>query len=65
MIRALYSILLWLAQPMLRLKLARRGRSEPGYLQAVDERFGHYGGEPDLPDPSVCPISPISLLSTG
>lgn len=32
-----------LAQPLLRLKLKRRGRKEPGYLQAVDERFGYYG----------------------
>ena len=42
MIRALYSLALWLAQPLLRRKLARRGRSEPGYLQAIPERFGHY-----------------------
>lgn len=42
MMRALYSLALWLAQPLLRRKLARRGRSEPGYLQAIPERFGHY-----------------------
>lgn len=40
---ALYSLLTWLAQPLLRRKLRRRGREEPGYLQAVDERFGRYG----------------------
>ncbi len=40
--RALYSLLMWAAQPFLRRKLARRGRSEPGYLQAVEERFGVY-----------------------
>lgn len=33
-------------QPLLRRKLARRGRQEPGYLHAVDERFGHYASEP-------------------
>ncbi|WP_457279934.1 3-deoxy-D-manno-octulosonic acid transferase [Polaromonas sp. P5_D5] len=38
----LYSLLMWLGQPLLRRKLARRGRQEPGYLQAVQERFGHY-----------------------
>ncbi len=42
MIRALYSLLTWLAQPFLRRKLARRARAEPGYAVAVDERFGHY-----------------------
>lgn len=38
----IYSLLMWLAQPLLRRKLARRGRREPGYLSAVEERFGHY-----------------------
>lgn len=42
MIRALYSMLMWLAQPLLRRKLSRRGRIEPGYLVAVEERFGRY-----------------------
>ena len=42
MILTLYSWLLSLAQPLLRLKLARRGAQEAGYLEAVDERFGHY-----------------------
>lgn len=40
--RWLYSIVMRLAQPFLRRKLIRRGRLEPGYLVAVDERFGHY-----------------------
>lgn len=38
----LYSLAMVLAQPMLRRKLARRGQREPGYLAAVEERFGHY-----------------------
>jgi 3-deoxy-D-manno-octulosonic-acid transferase len=37
-----YSLLMWLAQPFLRHKLARRARQEPGYLVAMDERFGRY-----------------------
>ena len=41
--RWLYSRLMQLVQPLLRRKLARRGRLEPGYLQAVPERFAHYG----------------------
>jgi 3-deoxy-D-manno-octulosonic-acid transferase len=40
--RALYSVLLWLAQPWLRDKLARRAKVEPVYGQKVEERFGHY-----------------------
>ncbi len=38
----LYSVLMWLGQPLLRRKLARRGQAEPGYLQGMEERFGHY-----------------------
>ncbi|MFZ3140235.1 3-deoxy-D-manno-octulosonic acid transferase [Polaromonas sp.] len=40
--RGLYSALMTLGQPLLRRKLARRGEQEPGYLEAVNERFGHY-----------------------
>ena len=42
--RALYSLLTWGAQPLLRRKLRRRARAEPGYGLAVGERFGRYGG---------------------
>jgi 3-deoxy-D-manno-octulosonic-acid transferase len=42
MMRTLYSWMLRLAQPLLRRKLARRGIEEPGYLEAVEERFGRY-----------------------
>lgn len=40
--RSLYSLALAAAQPLLLRKLRRRGRHEPGYLQAIDERFGRY-----------------------
>ncbi len=40
--RWLYTGLVWALQPLLRLKLQRRGRVEPGYLVAVAERFGRY-----------------------
>lgn len=40
--RALYAGLTTLGQPLLRRKLARRGQQEPGYLEAIEERFGHY-----------------------
>jgi 3-deoxy-D-manno-octulosonic-acid transferase len=38
----LYGALMRLARPVLRRKLARRARREPGYAEAVPERFGHY-----------------------
>ena len=40
--RCAYSALVWLAQPLLRRKLRRRAVAEPGYGQAVPERFGQY-----------------------
>lgn len=42
MTRWLYSWLMWLAQPLLRRKLARRSAQEPGYGQFIGERFGRY-----------------------
>jgi 3-deoxy-D-manno-octulosonic-acid transferase len=42
MMRWLYSLVLWAAQPLLRAKLRRRAMAEPGYGEAVEERFGHY-----------------------
>ena len=52
MMRWLYSLLMWLAQPALRRKLARRGLQEPGYLVAVDERFGYYSESLEKSDPA-------------
>ena len=42
MTRLLYSLVMWLAQPLLRRKLRRRSVQEPGYQQAAAERFGIY-----------------------
>ena len=42
MMRLLYTLLVWLMQPLLRRKLHRRSRDEPGYGLAIEERFGHY-----------------------
>ena len=42
MIRALYSLVMWGAQPFLRRKLRRRGTAEPGYVEHIEERFGRY-----------------------
>lgn len=42
-----YSALMTLGQLLLRRKLARRGLKEPGYLEAINERFGHYSQPPE------------------
>ncbi len=52
MTRWLYSLLMWLVQPALRRKLARRGLQEPGYLVAVEERFGYYSASLEKGDPA-------------
>lgn len=42
MIRALYSLMTYAAQPWLRRKLARRAQVEPLYGERVAQRFGYY-----------------------
>lgn len=42
MMRFFYSLLMLALQPVLKAKLRRRGQVEPGYLEAVPERFGYY-----------------------
>jgi 3-deoxy-D-manno-octulosonic-acid transferase len=51
MTRALYSLLMWLLQPLVRAKLRRRAHAEPGYGEHIAERFGWYAG------PAVAPGS--------
>lgn len=46
-IRWLYSLFTWLLQPLLYLKLKWRARLEPGYAEAIAERFGHYHAHTD------------------
>lgn len=41
--RFLYSLLLYVAAPVLLLRLCWRGRKQSGYLKHVPERFGFYG----------------------
>ncbi len=43
LVMALYGAFTTALQPLVRRKLARRARAEPGYAHAVPERFGHYG----------------------
>lgn len=56
--RALYSLLTWSAQPLLRRKLRRRAVAEPGYAYAVGERFGRYPAPIDslMPHSSTDPL---------
>jgi 3-deoxy-D-manno-octulosonic-acid transferase len=42
MMRWLYSKAMWLAQPLLRRKLAQRALAEPEYAERTEERFGYY-----------------------
>lgn len=42
MMRMLYSLAVWLAQPLVRRKLRRRAVAEPLYSEHLAERFGHY-----------------------
>jgi len=60
--RWFYSSLMWLVQPLFQHKLRRRGKREPGYLHAVDERFGRYAGA--LP-PGAGPLMWIHAVSLG
>jgi len=62
--RWIYALLMWLAQPLLRRKLNSRGRQEPGYLHAMDERFGLYSVQvPPHPGPTVW-VHAVSLGET-
>jgi 3-deoxy-D-manno-octulosonic-acid transferase len=61
MIRPLYSLVVILAQPFLRFKLRRRGAAEPGYLHAIEERFGRYRS---AAEPGALWIHAVSLGET-
>src|SRR4051812_36753127 len=61
MIRPLYSLALYGAQPLLRRKLRRRGVAEPGYLEHIEERFGRYT---DSTEPGRLWIHAVSLGET-
>lgn len=64
MTRLLYTFFMWLAQPILRHKLARRGLLEPGYLEALEERFGRYRGESPAPAGKTVWVHAVSLGET-
>lgn len=64
MTRLLYTLLMRLAQPFLRRKLRARGVHEPGYLEAVAERFGHYAGTPAQATGNTVWLHAVSLGET-
>jgi 3-deoxy-D-manno-octulosonic-acid transferase len=59
----MYSGLMWLAQPLLRRKMAQRAVQEPGYGEAVDERFGRYT-QPRETSSSLVWLHAVSLGET-
>lgn len=63
LIRKLYSLLMWAAQPFLRRKLLRRGQAEAGYLEFVEERFGVYTQAPETQSELVW-VHAVSLGET-
>jgi 3-deoxy-D-manno-octulosonic-acid transferase len=62
MMQRLYTLAVIGVQPLLRRKLKRRGRAEPGYLLHVDERFGQYDGA--SPEGGAVWIHAVSLGET-
>ena len=56
--RALYSLGMWLAQPLVRAKLQRRALNEPRYAHAIEQRFGYY----DLAPPGASNTNPFVWL---
>src|SRR4030095_11245290 len=63
LMRALYTALVYLALPLLPLRLWWRGRREPGYREHIGERFGRYARAPAAPTP-VLWIHAVSLGET-
>lgn len=54
LLRPFYSVLLWLAQPLLLRKLRRRARAEPGYAHAPEQRLGDYRARAAVTDGRFC-----------
>jgi len=64
MLRWLYTVLWWLALPLLPLRLWWRGRREPGYRAHLGERFGRYTASVAVPDGDVLWVHAVSLGET-
>ena len=64
MARALYTLLWWVALPLIPLRLWWRGRREPGYRTAIGERFGRYANAPPTLRGDVIWVHAVSLGET-
>jgi len=64
MARAFYTLLWWIALPLLPLRLWWRGRREPGYRRFVGERFGFYSSARPHEKRTVLWIHAVSLGET-
>jgi len=60
--RLLYSLLWWLALPLVLARLWLRGRKEPGYRQHWRERLGWYG---NVSLPAATPVLWVHAVSVG
>lgn len=61
----LYSLAARLARPLVRCKLARRAQNEPGYAEAVEQRFGNYSDLPPYQSLADMPLVWIHAVSLG
>ncbi len=64
MARAFYTLLWYLALPLLPLRLWWRGRREPGYRARIGERFGRYASDAPAPRGDVIWVHAVSLGET-
>jgi len=62
--RALYTLLWYVALPFLPLRLLWRARREPGYRERIGERYGIYRGEAAAPRAPVIWVHAVSLGET-
>lgn len=59
-----YRLLLWLSFPAVVVRLWRRGRDEPGYRQAMGERFGFYSRRDSGDERPLIWVHAVSLGET-
>jgi 3-deoxy-D-manno-octulosonic-acid transferase len=64
LMRLLYSLLWWLAMPLVLGRLWWRGRKEPGYRRHLGERLGYYGRKPG-PDQQLRRTIMVHAVSVG
>ncbi|MDR3221089.1 MAG: lipid IV(A) 3-deoxy-D-manno-octulosonic acid transferase [Candidatus Accumulibacter sp.] len=60
----LYSLLCYLVQPLIWLRLAWRGYRQPGYLRQIGERYGFYAGRPPTPPTPLFWLHAVSVGET-